>query len=228
MSRSAVAVTQVTGVGPLEFRLDQTGLLVVDPYTDFISEGGKLWPRVREVAEANGCVPHMIEILDATRTAGVRIFFAPHRRWRSGDYNETWKFWAPIQESAARAKVFADGTGGGTFRDELTPRPGEVVALEHWCSSGFANTDLDVQLKKHGIHQLIVIGMRANTCIDSTVRYAADCDRQLQPGRNEGDSRAQRAQLRTDDCLDEGAGGLDPATPFSRRCAAARPARGTR
>jgi nicotinamidase-related amidase len=37
------------------------------------------------------------------------------------------------------------------------------VATEHWCSSGFANTDLDLQLKKHGIHQLIVIGLIAHT-----------------------------------------------------------------
>jgi ureidoacrylate peracid hydrolase len=158
---------------PMTFQVDRTGLLVVDPYNDFISDGGTLWPRVREVAEANGCVPHMIEILHAARSAGVRIFFSPHRRWRPGDY-ETWKFWAPIQEAAARSKVFADGSWGGTFRDELTPRPGEVVASEHWCSSGFANTDLDLQLKKHGVHQLIVIGLRANTCIDSTVRYAAE------------------------------------------------------
>ena len=155
------------------FRLDQTGLLVVDPYNDFISDGGKLWSRVREVVEANRCIPNMIEILEAARSAGARIFFAPHHRWRAGDY-ETWKFWAPIQEAGARSKVFADGTWGGTFRDEFTPRPGEIVAQEHWCSSGFANTDLDLQLKKHGIHQLIVIGLRANTCIDSTVRYAAE------------------------------------------------------
>jgi len=154
-------------------RLSQAGLLVVDPYNDFISDGGKLWPRIREVVEANQCVPHMIEILEATRSAGVRIFYSPHHRWRPGDY-ETWKFWAPIQEGAARSKVFADGTWGGTFRDEFTPRAGEIVAQEHWCSSGFANTDLDLQLKKHGIHQLIVIGLRANTCIDSTVRYAAE------------------------------------------------------
>src|SRR6516164_9029170 len=53
-------------------------------------------------------------------------------------------------------------------------RPGEVVAQEHWCSSGFANTDLDLQLKKHGIHQLIVIGLIAHTCIEATVRYAAE------------------------------------------------------
>ena len=31
-------------------------------------------------------------------------------------------------------------------------------------SSGFANTDLDLQLKKHGIHQLIVMGLMAHTC----------------------------------------------------------------
>jgi ureidoacrylate peracid hydrolase len=34
--------------------------------------------------------------------------------------------------------------------------------MEHWCSSGFAHTDLDLQLKKHGIHQLIVIGLIAH------------------------------------------------------------------
>ncbi len=39
-----------------------TALLVVDPYNDFISEGGKVWPRIKAVAEANNCVPHMIEI----------------------------------------------------------------------------------------------------------------------------------------------------------------------
>src|ERR1700709_1761553 len=52
--------------------------------------------------------------------------------------------------------------------------PGEIVATEHWCSSGFANTDLDLQLKKHGIHRLIVIGLIAHTCIEATVRYAAE------------------------------------------------------
>jgi ureidoacrylate peracid hydrolase len=30
------------------------------------------------------------------------------------------------------------------------------------------------QWKKHGIHQLIVIGLIADTCIEATVRYAAE------------------------------------------------------
>ena len=36
------------------------------------------------------------------------------------------------------------------------------------------HTDLDVQLKKHGIHQLIVTGLIAHTCVEATVRYAAE------------------------------------------------------
>jgi len=59
-------------------------------------------------------------------------------------------------------------------QEEFTPQPGEIVALEHWCSSGFAHTDLDLQLKKHGSRRVIVIGLLANTCIDSTVRFAAE------------------------------------------------------
>ena len=31
-----------------------------------------------------------------------------------------------------------------------------------------------MQLKKHGIHQLIVIGLIAHTCVEATVRYAAE------------------------------------------------------
>ena len=48
------------------------------------------------------------------------------------------------------------------------------MAQEHWCSSGFANTDVDLLLKKHGIHQLIVIGLIAQRCVESTVRFAVE------------------------------------------------------
>ena len=38
-----------------------SALLVVDPYNDFISEGGKIWPRIKAVAEANDCVSNMLK-----------------------------------------------------------------------------------------------------------------------------------------------------------------------
>jgi ureidoacrylate peracid hydrolase len=150
-----------------------TGLLVIDPYNDFISEGGMIWDRIRGVAEANGCVPHMLQVLNAVRAAQLPVFYAMHRRYRPGDY-ETWKYVAPTQRAAWARKTFEYGTWGGEFRPEFEPRPGEIVAAEHWCSSGFANTDLDLQLKKQGIHQLIVIGLIAHTCLEATVRFAAE------------------------------------------------------
>lgn len=157
----------------LDLEEEITALLVIDPYNDFISEGGKVWDRLRAVAEANQCVPHMMQVLDAARRAGIRVFYALHRRYRPGDY-ATWKYVAPIQRAAWKRKTFEDGTFGGEIRSELKPAPGDVVAAEHWCSSGFANTDLDLQLKKHGIHRLIVMGLLAHTCVEATVRFAAE------------------------------------------------------
>jgi nicotinamidase-related amidase len=150
-----------------------TALLVIDPYNDCMSEGGKVWDRLKAVAEANRCVPHMVQVLHAARQAGLHVCYALHRRYRLGDY-ETWQYLAPIQEAAWAHKTFEYGTWGGEIRRECAPQPGDIVALEHWCSSGFANTDLDVQLKQHGIHRLIVIGLLAHTCVESTVRFAAE------------------------------------------------------
>jgi ureidoacrylate peracid hydrolase len=157
----------------LEFEKAVTALLLIDPYNDFISEGGKIWDRIRTVAQANNCVPNMLRILNAARRAELRIFYALHHRYRQGDY-ETWKYVAPIQKAGWERRSFEDGTWGGEIRSEFEPKPGEIVAQEHWCSSGFANTDLDLLLKKHGIHKLIIIGLIAHTCVESTVRYAAE------------------------------------------------------
>jgi ureidoacrylate peracid hydrolase len=156
-----------------KYEKDVTALLVIDPYNDFISEGGKLWDRLKSVADANNCVPNMLRVLTTARKAGFRVFYALHHRYRPGDY-DTWKYIAPIQKAALSRKTFENGTWGGEIRSEFAPQPGDIVAQEHWCSSGFANTDLDLLLKKHGIHKLIVIGLIAHTCIESTVRFAAE------------------------------------------------------
>ena len=158
----------------LSYEPELTGLLVVDPYNDFLSEGGKLFEYCRSTLEANNVVEHMRQILAAARARGIQVFIAPHHRWREGDKHSHWKTMPPIGAKTMKAQSFADGTWGGSFHPDFEPRPGEIVAQEHWLSSGFANTDLDFQLKKHGVRKVIVIGLRANTCIEATVRYAAE------------------------------------------------------
>jgi nicotinamidase-related amidase len=49
-----------------------------------------------------------------------------------------------------------------------------VIIKEHWAQSGFANTDLDLQLKQHGIQKIVLVGLIANSCIESTGRFGME------------------------------------------------------
>ena len=64
--------------------------------------------------------------------------------------------------------------GGGEWHPDLRRQKGDIVVREHWAQSGFANTDLDFQLKQHGITHVIVVGLLVNTYIESTARYAME------------------------------------------------------
>ena len=150
-----------------------TSLLVIDPYNDFISEGGKVWDRLRGVADANGCVPDMLQVLSAARRAELRVFYAMHHRYRPGDY-ETWKYVAPVQKAAWSHKTFEHGTWGGEIRREFAPQPGDIVAQEHWCSSGFANTDGTCSSRSMGFTSSSSLGSIAHTCVEATCSHAAE------------------------------------------------------
>jgi len=151
----------------------QTGVLLIDPYNDFLSEGGKLYPRASETATANNTLQHLREVVAAARAAGIRIFYVPHHRFKPGDLAH-WKHASPYLQGAGKAQVFAAGAWGGEWHPDFIPQPGDVIAHEHWASSGFANTDLDIQLKQHGIEYVIVIGLLANTCVETTAKYGSE------------------------------------------------------
>ncbi|MBW4053943.1 MAG: cysteine hydrolase [Proteobacteria bacterium] len=152
---------------------EQTALLVVDSYNDFLSNGGKLWPLVEAVATEVGLLDNLRNVISKTRMAGIRIFFVPHRRWEPGDY-ESWAHPSPDQVAVGRRQVFAKGAWGGEWHPDFMPQPGDIVIKEHWAQNGFANTDLDFLLKQHGIDKVILVGMLANTCIEATGRYAME------------------------------------------------------
>ena len=155
------------------YSADDTALLIVDPYNDFMSEGGKLYERTKETAEAVGFYDNMRKLIPAVRAAHIQVFIVPHHRWREGGF-KGWKHMNPSQIHANEARVFAVGTWGGEFHPEFGPHEGDVIVLEHWAQSGFANTDLDAQLKQRGIQKIILVGTLANTCIEATARLGME------------------------------------------------------
>jgi nicotinamidase-related amidase len=155
------------------YPIASTALLFVDPYNDFLSEGGKVWPRIEPIAQKVGLIANLKAIERAVRDAGMRVFIVPHRRWEPGDY-EDWDHPNPTQIGLMDRHTFARGEWGGEWHPDFAPKPGDVVVQEHWGQSGFANTDLDQQLRQRGITHVIVVGLLANTCIESTARYAME------------------------------------------------------
>lgn len=156
-----------------DYIANRTALLLVDPYNDFLSDGGKLWPSVKPVAEQVDLLPHLRAIVEVARRIGVVVFYVPHRRWREGNY-DGWHHPGPWQILIDRGSFFADGTWGGDWHPDLVPQPGDVIVRQHWGQNGFANTDLDFQLKQRGIEKIILVGLVANTCIESTARCGAE------------------------------------------------------
>jgi hypothetical protein len=141
-------------------------------------------------------------IVNVARRSGIRIFFVPHHRWEPGDYTH-WKHATTRQLAGAKNQMFAKGTWGGEWHPDFVPQEGDIIIKEHWAQSGFANTDLDQQLKQHGIEKIILIGMLAHLHrVHRPFRDGARlprhlsqrCDGRFQLGRN-ARCRAKRSNL---------------------------------
>nr|WP_255468995.1 isochorismatase family cysteine hydrolase [Achromobacter sp. UMC46] len=148
-------------------------MLLVDPYNDFLSEGGKLFSMIKEVADDVRLLDNLRASVSAARQADIQVFYVPHRRWQPGDY-ENWDHPNPTQRLVQQGRTFAKDSWGGEWHPDFVPQESDIIVKEHWAQSGFANTDLDFHLKQKGITHVVVVGLLANTCIESTGRFAME------------------------------------------------------
>ncbi|MFS2153892.1 hypothetical protein [Rhizobium sp. Rhizsp42] len=49
------------------YKADGTALLIVDPYNDFMSEGGKLYEAIKPTADQSGLFDNLRQIIPAVR-----------------------------------------------------------------------------------------------------------------------------------------------------------------
>ena len=157
------------------YSAEHTALLIVDPYNDFMTEGGKLYQAIKPTADASGMFNNLRKIIPAARAAGMQVFILPHHQSSpTGDDYEGWQHVNMFQAKNQGLKAFEVGTWGAQYNPEFGPKKGDVIVRQHFAQSGFANTDLDFQLKQHGISHIILVGVIANSCIESTARYGME------------------------------------------------------
>jgi|SRR5580658_9531244 nicotinamidase-related amidase len=152
---------------------ETTALLIINPYNDLMSVGGKRFEATRDVAAAVGFYANLRRLIPAVRAAEILVVIVPHVRWRADDLDAR-RYPTPAQVRADKDRLFEEGSWGGAFHAEFGPKPGDVVAQPHRGLNGFVDTDLDWQLRRRAIERVICIGAGANTCVEGTARHATE------------------------------------------------------
>ncbi len=152
---------------------EQTALLVIDPVNDFLSEGGADWDMARSTVEKHDVVGHLKQAIDGARQRHIPVLFAP-MAYTTEDYeNEELQRRSGINRMMFEKKMFLAGSWGADFHPKLQPHEDEIVLLPHKGVDVF-ETDLPGHLERLGTTHLVISGMTANLCCESTGRHAME------------------------------------------------------
>ncbi|CAN5774954.1 hypothetical protein BH20VER1_BH20VER1_07630 [soil metagenome] len=161
---------QETGIS---FPPDRTALLVIDPVNDFLSEGGAGWELTKKTVEMNDVIAHLKRVIEAARARGIQVLFGPMAYTEEDYANEQLQRRSGINRLMFERKMFLAGSWGADFHPDLQPREGDTVLLPHKSCDVFT-TDLPEHLRRMGISHLVIAGMTANLCCESTGRHAME------------------------------------------------------
>jgi nicotinamidase-related amidase len=151
----------------------RTALLVIDPVNDFLSEGGAAWPMTKSTVKKNDVVAQLRRLIDGARDADVPVIFGP-MAYTQEDYTDAvLQRRSGINRLMFETKMFLAGSWGADFHPDVQPAPGDVILQPHKGTDVF-ETDLPVRLERLGTTHLVIAGMTANLCVESTGRHAAE------------------------------------------------------
>jgi ureidoacrylate peracid hydrolase len=150
-----------------------TALLVIDPVNDFLSEGGAAWEMTKSTVHSHDVIGHLRQAIEAARRHGIPVLFGP-MAYTEEDYAEgRLQCRCGINRLMFEKKMFLAGSWGADFHPDLKPASGEVVLLPHKGTDVF-ETDLPRHLERLGTTHLVIAGMTANLCCESTGRHAVE------------------------------------------------------
>ncbi|MGJ6968834.1 cysteine hydrolase family protein [Streptosporangium sp. G11] len=151
---------------------DRTALILVDLLNDFFADDGKLNGLIAPMLKRMDLTARLAHLIERSREKGVRLFYSPHGI-DEHSFDDV-KSLLPVFQGALDNHVFWKGSYGGDFYEPLKPRQGEVVISHHRMFDSFVGTDLDQRLKAHGIERVVLAGLTAHTCVESTGRHALE------------------------------------------------------
>ena len=129
---------------------EKTALLVIDVQRGIMND--PILARKKEINQAFAeTVLRIAELIERARKASVPVIY--------------------VQHDGGPGHRLEPETSGWPIREEIVPRPGELVIHKRACDS-FFETTLDAELRAARIKQLAICGCMTQYCVDTTVRRA--------------------------------------------------------
>lgn len=161
-----------------EFKPENTALMVVDMQRDFIEEGGFGDSLGNDVSRLQEAIEPTKQVLEKARDMDMLVIHtreghrrdledAPETKIERGNISPK------IGEEGPMGCLLVRGEKGHDFVPELQPEEGEPV-VDKPGKDAFYATDLQLILRNNDIENLIVCGVTAEVCVQSTVREAND------------------------------------------------------
>ena len=91
-----------------------TAILLIDPYNDYIHPSGKVYSPCEASLEATDTITHMKALVVAARAHHIPIFYCMHQPWRTGNFDR-WNRIGPFHGCSGRSGSVRRGAGGRTF-----------------------------------------------------------------------------------------------------------------
>jgi ureidoacrylate peracid hydrolase len=151
----------------------KTAVLIIDPVNDFLSQGGAAWDLTKGTVERNDVVRHLRELIDGAHARRIPILFGPMAYTEEDYVARELQKQSGINRIMYERRMFLAGSWGADFHPDLRPSPEDIILQPHKATDVFM-TDLPDHLDRLGITHLVIAGMTANLCCESTGRHAVE------------------------------------------------------
>lgn len=149
-----------------------TAVIFIDVLNDFLADDGKLSGMIGPMLKELNLKANLQRLLGEARKAGMKIFFAPHGvdEHSFDDVPHV----HPRFQFGLENQVFWKGSYGDEFYPPMQPQDGEIIISHHRMFDSFIGTDLEQQLRAHGIEKVVLAGLTSQTCVEGTGRHALE------------------------------------------------------
>jgi nicotinamidase-related amidase len=118
-------------------------------------------------------IDHVKKAIGGARDSGIPVLSGP-MAYTEDDYaDEQLQKHSGINRMMFETKMFLAGSWGADFHSDLQPQSKDIVLLPHKTCDVF-RSNLPEHLQRMGITHLVIAGMAANLCCESTARHAVE------------------------------------------------------